>query len=124
MARILVIDDEEDIRMTVTMALESMGHEVTEAIDGTDGLRRFGVEQNDLVITDLLMPDKEGIETILELRKIRPDIKIIVMSGGGRINAQHVLEAAKRLGANIALKKPFSIAELCRVVDSCLAEPA
>ena len=124
MARILIIDDEEDIRLTVRLALESMGHDVTEAVNGNDGLQHFSAEQNDLVITDILMPDKEGIETIIELKKIQPDLKVIVMSGGGRINATHVLETAKRLGANVALKKPFSIADLCRVVDSCLAESA
>ena len=124
MARILIIDDEEDIRLTVRLALESMGHDVTEAVNGNDGLQHFSAEQNDLVITDILMPDKEGIETIIELKKIQPDLKVIVMSGGGRINAMHVLETAKRLGANVALKKPFSIADLCRVVDSCLAESA
>lgn len=124
MARILIIDDEDDIRMTVRLALESMGHDVTEAINGNEGLKRFTSEKNDLVITDILMPDKEGIETIIELRKIRPDLKIIVMSGGGRINATHVLETAKRIGADVALKKPFSIAELCSSVESCLAGPA
>lgn len=124
MARILIIDDEEDIRLTVRLALESMGHEVSEAVNGNDGLKRFSTEKNDMVITDILMPDKEGIETIIELRKIRPDLKIIVMSGGGRINATHVLETAKRFGANIALKKPFSIADLCSTVESCLAETA
>jgi DNA-binding NtrC family response regulator len=124
MARVLIIDDEEDIRMTVRLTLESMGHEVSEAVNGDEGLQRFSAEKNDLVITDILMPDKEGIETIIELKKIRPDLKIIVMSGGGRINANHVLETAKRFGATVAIKKPFSIAELSRIVDSCLAESA
>jgi DNA-binding NtrC family response regulator len=124
MARILIIDDEEDIRLTVRLALESMGHEVTEAVNGNEGLSRFSAEKNDLVITDILMPDKEGIETIIELRKMRPDLKIIVMSGGGRINATHVLETAKGFGADFALKKPFSIDALCSTVDSCLAGPA
>ncbi len=121
MARILVIDDEDDIRLTVRLTLESMGHDVSEATNGNEGLERFIAEKNDMVITDILMPDKEGMETIIELKKIRPDLKIIVMSGGGRINAAHVLETAKRLGANIALKKPFSIAQLSSAVESCLA---
>lgn len=124
MARILIIDDEEDIRLTVRLALESMGHDVTEAVNGTEGLSRFAAESNDLVITDILMPDKEGIETIIELRKMRPALKIIVMSGGGRINATHMLDTAKKFGAQSALKKPFSIDELCRAVESCLAGAA
>ena len=124
MARILIIDDEELVRLTLVQALESSGHVVTEAANGRDGVRQFGAEPYDLVITDILMPDQEGIQTIMELRKLKPDLKIVAISGGGRINTTDFLMVAKRLGADATLKKPFQLAELFRVVDTCLGGTA
>jgi DNA-binding NtrC family response regulator len=121
MARVLLIDDEEYVRMTLTQALEDDGHDVLVAINGQDGLNRYKAEMPDLVVTDVLMPEKEGIETILELRKIDPNAKIIVISGGGRINNLDFLEVARKFGATAALKKPFPIDEFSRVVAECLA---
>src|SRR6185295_10712868 len=120
MARVLLIDDEEYVRMTLTQALEDDGHEVIVAINGQDGINRYKAEKPDLVVTDVLMPEKEGIETVLELRRIDPQAKIIVISGGGRINNLDFLDVARKFGAAAALKKPFPIDEFSRVVAECL----
>jgi len=122
MARVLIIDDEEFIRLTLREALEADGHAVITAANGDDGLRKFAVEACDVVITDILMPEKEGIETIIELRKARPDVRIVVISGGARVNSLDFLEVAKKFGAAAALRKPFAMTELCRVVNECLAK--
>jgi DNA-binding NtrC family response regulator len=120
MARVLIIDDEEYVRMTLSQALEDEGHTVDLAVNGTEGLRRFSQSPPDLVITDVLMPDKEGIETIRELRTIDPNAKIVVMSGGARINNVDFLEIARKFGAMAALKKPFPLDEFRRVIAECL----
>jgi DNA-binding NtrC family response regulator len=121
MARVLLIDDEEYVRMTLTQALEDDGHEVVVATNGHEGLIRYKAGTPDLVITDVLMPEKEGIETVLELRKLDPNVKILVISGGGRINNVDFLDVARKFGAKAALKKPFPIDEFSRVVAECLA---
>ena len=122
MARVLIIDDEDYVRMTLSQALEDEGHTVLLASNGLDGLSLYAEGKPDLVITDVLMPDKEGLETIIELRKIEPDVKVIVISGGGRVNNLDFLEMAKKFGATATLKKPFPIDEFCRVVKSCLEQ--
>lgn len=105
--RILVIDDEELVRLTIRSSLEPHGHEVIEAENGVVGLRLFAESDPDLVICDIIMPDKEGIETIAELRRDNPDLPILAISGGGRINKLSYLEIAGQLGANAILPKPF-----------------
>ena len=126
MARILVIDDEAPIRSILRRSLQSFGHEVVEAADGTDGTRLFESSSFDLVITDLFMPDKEGIETILDLRAKSPEVKILVVSGGfpsgGRsLEKYGPLADAQALGADATLEKPFEIKHLGEVVDELLA---
>ena len=120
MARILIIDDEEYVRMTLSQAMEDEGHTVQLATNGREGLAIYKDAAPDLVITDVLMPEKEGIETIIELRKLNNAIKIIVISGGGRLNNIDFLEVARKFGASAALKKPFPIDDLCRAVAACL----
>ena len=122
MARILVIDDEELVRQVVRQSLKEEGHSVGEAVDGDEGLKKFRENDPDVVITDILMPKKEGIETIQEMRRIRPDVAIIAMSGGGRMRDTSFLFAAKILGADSALEKPFSLDALKRTVDKTLAD--
>lgn len=121
MAQILIIDDDASVRLTLRSALESVGHVVTEAADGNDGIERFIAEPSDMVITDILMPNKEGLETIMNLRKINRNLRIIAISGGGRIKAVDFLEAASDLGADAVLKKPFHMADLLGIGTSCLA---
>lgn len=126
MARILVVDDEELIRMTIAQALEGRGHAVVTAVDGVDGLRQFRAGAPfDLVITDIVMPNKPGIETIRELRALAADVRIMAMSGGSRSKSDGQLAVAKTLGVSAVLKKPFALAELYRAVDECFgSEPA
>ena len=119
---ILVIDDEQLIRLQIRSALEFEGFTVHEAADGNEGLTRIALDRPDVVITDILMPDKEGIETILELRRLYPKIRIIAISGGGRTGNKDFLRTAKHLGADRTLAKPFGLAELLRMVRELLAD--
>lgn len=120
MAKILVIDDSEDIRILLHEALQAAGHSVVEAADGEEGLRSYREHCPDLVITDIVMPNKEGLETIMELRRESPGVKIVAMSGGTRGMVISFLPAAKKLGADYTLPKPFSLAEMQAVVDDAL----
>ena len=120
MAKILVIDDSEDIRVLLHQALQSAGHSVIEAADGDLGLKAFREHQPDLVITDIVMPNKEGLETIMELRREFPAVKIVAMSGGTRGMVISFLPAAKKLGADYTLPKPFNLGELLAIVDEAL----
>lgn len=119
---VLVIDDEQLIRLQVRTALEQDGFVVHEAANGNEGLTRIAVTLPDVVITDILMPDKEGIETILELRRRYPSVRIIAISGGGRTGNKDFLRTAKHLGADRTLAKPFGLAELLKMVREVLAE--
>ena len=121
MARILIMDDEEEIRSIIRRALTMAGHEIIEAEDGAVGLRLFQASSFDMVITDLLMPEKEGIETILELREEHPDLRILVVSGGMAGDREGPLADAVSLGADAAVAKPFTVAELLEAVDGLLA---
>ena len=107
MARILVVDDERIIRFTLRQMLEKAGHEIFEAANGLEALKSIDELGVDLVITDIIMPEKEGIETIVELRRRRPDLKIIAVSGGGRTQNLDYLQIAKRFGADCTLAKPL-----------------
>ena len=120
MARILIIDDEELIRETIRMKLEQNGHEVTEASNGAEGLRALAEGQIDLVVTDIIMPDQEGIETIRKIRQRDARIGIIAISGGGRGRGLQFLDIAQKLGANASLPKPFTGSQLLAVVEATL----
>jgi DNA-binding response OmpR family regulator len=120
MARILVIDDEELIRETIRMKLEQSGHVVIEAANGVEGLRALEDGLFDLVVTDIIMPDQEGIETIRKIRHRDPQVAIIAISGGGRGRNYQFLDIAKKLGANEALPKPFTGSQLLALVETIL----
>jgi len=120
MAKILIIDDDEQMRAMLQQMLSRFGHEVTQAANGTEGLERFRADPADLVITDLIMPDKEGIETIVELRRDFPHVKIIAISGGARCGTLDFLPLAKRLGASSTLAKPFEREQLLETVHHVL----
>lgn len=117
---VLVIDDEQLIRLQIRSALELEGFVVHEAANGNEGLSRMAAIHSDVVITDILMPDKEGIETILELRQLYPTVKIIAISGGGRTGNKDFLHTAKHLGADRILAKPFGLADLLNLVREVL----
>jgi len=118
MARILIIDDDVQILKMLRKTLEHEGHEVVDAADGNKGLRLYRENPTDLVITDIIMPNKEGIETIGALRREFPEAKIIAMSGGGQIEAEEYLHMAKLLGAQRTLTKPFQNEELLEAIGA------
>lgn len=120
MARILVIDDEDQTRNMLLQVLQRAGHEVVTARDGSEGLQLYHTTLADLIITDILMPEKEGLETIIELRREFPNVKIIAMSGGGHKGNLNFLQAAKRLGAQRTLQKPFHLQEVIQLVTEVL----
>ena len=124
MARILVIDDEELVRFTLRQILQKAGHEVVEATNGKNGIEVFKQSPVDLIITDIIMPQKEGIETIVELRRDYPDVGIIAISGGGRTRTTNYLELAQTFGARHILRKPFGRHELLDAVQDVLGTAA
>jgi DNA-binding response OmpR family regulator len=119
MARIVVIDDEEVIRSSLRRLLERAGHTVAVAADGEIGLALVQDGRTDLVVTDLIMPDKEGIETIQELRERHPAVRILAVSGAGDLTDGPLVDA-KLFGAHVILSKPFSNQELLAAVESAL----
>ncbi len=122
MARILIIDDEDELRSMLHQMLEQAGHEVTEAVNGAEGIQLYEQGRPDLIITDIIMPEKEGVETIIALRRADPDLPIIAISGGGRLDATDFLTMTKKLGARRTLSKPFRRDQLLEAVGECLAE--
>jgi len=121
MALVLIIEDEADIRSLYRRVLEHAGYQVVEAPDGDVGIAFYRERHPDLVITDIIMPEKEGIETIMELRRDFPEVKIIAISGGGQaMDPTTYLQLAKGLGAAMTLAKPFSKQELLDAVHEVL----
>ncbi|MFZ5790434.1 MAG: response regulator [Pseudomonadota bacterium] len=121
MARILIIDDEEAVRLTLRQILQHAGYDVVEAENGAVGLARMREKSADLVITDIIMPEMEGVETVTAMRKEFPAVKLIAMSGGGRTGNFNFLGAALKLGAAKVLQKPFNRVALLDAVRECLA---
>jgi YesN/AraC family two-component response regulator len=120
MSSILIIDDDAQILKMLRQILEREKYHVTEASNGKQGLRLYRENPADLVITDIIMPEKEGIEIIIELKRDYPDVKIIAISGGGRINPDDYLDIAKKLGANRIFAKPVERKELLHAVRELL----
>jgi len=116
-ARILVIDDEPSVLAAIEQALKPTGHQVILAAEAAAGLQRHRAEPVDLIITDLYMPDQDGIETIVQLRRSDPQVPIIAMSGNAKSD---MLTVAKKLGAVAALEKPFAIDQLLKVAEKAL----
>jgi DNA-binding NtrC family response regulator len=119
--RVLLIDDESMVRKIVRKMLERSGHEVTEAENGRFGLEQLKRGSFDLVITDIIMPEVEGIELVVTVSQQYPSTKTIAMSGGGRTGNVDFLDVAAKLGASAALQKPFTHAELLRAIDLSFA---
>jgi len=124
MAKILILDDNLDMLEMQAEHLRAEGHHVSLATTGPAAIARIKELGFDLLVTDLIMPDMDGIEVIMSLRKLQPPIRIIAISGGGRINAKDYLALAAQIGVHGTLQKPFSGAELCRAVDHALQRPA
>lgn len=123
MQSILVIDDDKLMCMALARILVSAGYTVTQAFDGDEGLQLYRTYGFDLVITDLIMPDKEGIQIIRELRKENSSIRIIAMSAGGRGGATDYLKWARLMGAKQCLSKPIKREDLLNAVSTVLAMP-
>ncbi len=124
MARILIIDDEPEIRALLTKMLEREGYEVIEAPDGEVGVKLFRENPTDLVITDIHMPNKLGLDVIADLRVLSPDVKIIAISGGDPsfVGADVSLEGARIFGAQKALPKPLEREQVLKAVRELLDE--
>ena len=120
MARILLIDDHELARYTMQVILESAGHDVVQAENGREGVELHAAQSFDLVVTDMIIPDVEGVETIKTLLEQDPTQRIIAVSGGGGTGRVDHLETASSVGAQRILQKPFSENELLECVTSCL----
>ena len=118
--RILVIDDDDQMRVLLRQVMEWAGYEVMEAEDGREGMQLQRSDPADLVITDLIMPEQEGLETIGQLRREFPGTKVIAISGGGRIGPEAYLPAAQELGADKVFSKPFDVRELAGAVKELL----
>lgn len=119
MPKILIVDDEPHMQLLVSSMLEPLGHELRTAENGRVALELLGSGGIDLVITDMVMPEKNGIDLILEIRQINPNVKILAMSGGGGINGRFdYLPIAGLIGAANILRKPFKREELCSAVTT------
>ena len=122
MARILVIDDDEQVLDMLYESLTLEGYDVLRASNGEQGLRLYREGHVDLIITDLIMPEKEGIETIIELRQDFPDVKIIAISGGGRTGTKDYLHMAKIFGVQRTFTKPVAREQLLDSIRELIIE--
>ncbi len=120
MSKILVIDDDPHVSGFLHVLLSREGYEVEVAADGDKGLKAFRAAPADLVITDIIMPEREGIEVISELRRLSPDTKVIAISGGGRIGPESYLPLARNLGASRTFTKPLDKNELIAAIRELL----
>ena len=120
MKQILVIDDEPDILKLISKILEKAGYKVMTAENGRLAEKLFNEHPFDLVITDIVMPQKEGLDIILQLKENNPDTKILAISGGGKTELAEYLDAARAAGAHAIVKKPFEIGHLLNKVEQLL----
>ena len=120
MSRILIIEDDPQVLDVLKKVLVKEGYSVDAAVDGNAGMESYRKSPSDLIISDLLMPGKGGIETIMELRNEFPAAKVIAISGGGRVDPQNHLKVAAHFGADFTLAKPFENHELLTAVKQVL----
>jgi DNA-binding NtrC family response regulator len=118
--RIMIVDDDASIRRTLHLLLSKAGYEVVQASDGSEAVRLWRQRGGDLVITDLHMPEKDGIETIIELLSYSPRIRIIAMSGGGQTKRLDLLGNMALLGSIHTIEKPFTLSEMLKAVQRAL----
>jgi two-component system chemotaxis response regulator CheY len=117
MSSVLVVDDEDQVRQLLRETLEQAGYEVQEARDGKEGLARYRAKPTDVVIMDILMPDQDGLESIMTLRREFPACRVIAITGGSdMIGILNFLDVAKMLGARRTLHKPFEMKTLLEAV--------
>ena len=123
MATVLLVDDDDLSRGAVLKMLERSGYPVRSTGIGREALALYRDHPADLVITDLIMPETDGLEMIRELRKMNPHVRVLAISGGGRVEAEEYLSVARKFGAVEVLRKPFTTAELKLAVESALGNP-
>lgn len=123
MARILLADDDPILRATAGAYLADAGHTVTEACDGAVALQLLGQETFDLLIVDMLMPEKDGLEVILQVRRTDQQFPILAVSSGGRMDVSSLLRPAAAFGASATMSKPLLRAPLLEMVESLLPRP-
>lgn len=121
MPSVLIIDDDESLRDALRRTLHKAGYTVMDASDGGGGLKQLERSPADLVLLDIFMPGKEGLETLTELRRSDPGIKVIAMSGGGVKGHMDVLKVARLMGAALTLVKPFTREALIEAVEQLMA---
>lgn len=121
MVKLLVIEDDEYLLQYLSLFLTQKGYEVVSAINGEIGLELFELEKPDLVLTDIIMPEVEGIEVIMKLRDTHADLPIIAMSAGLQNSAEIYLEMAQKLGATSIIKKPLDMPELLSCIENLLS---
>jgi DNA-binding NtrC family response regulator len=117
MARILIVDDQASIRQLLARAFSLRGHEAIEAANGAEAIALYRAAPTDVVIMDLVMPEKDGVETIGELKREFPNVRVVAVSGGGMINAQDHLDWAQLIGALRTFQKPFRIPDMVAAVE-------
>ncbi|THD80986.1 MAG: response regulator [Phenylobacterium sp.] len=117
---VLVVEDDAELLQVISRALGAAGHTVLTAANGEAGLRVFRAEPPDVVVCDIVMPDRDGIELIPEMKGLQPGVKVVAISGRQMIGALDVLSLAKRLGADATLAKPFAMDALLAILDTLM----
>lgn len=123
MAKVLVIEDDELARESVTLMLEENGYEVAMADDGDVGLEMFEKEEFDAVVTDLIMPQVNGMDVLMQIKQHKPGTRVLVISGGGRLTPLSYLDVAQKLGADDVLTKPFTANDLITSMKMIMSSP-
>lgn len=117
---VLVVDDEAELRDVVSRVLLDAGHKVVCAANGQEATRALSKQTFDLILTDVIMPEKDGMQVISESRRMRPEMRIVAMSGGGHMSREQYLKMAKALGAHAVLEKPFGTEQLVETINAVL----
>jgi CheY-like chemotaxis protein len=120
MPGILIIEDDNDLREMLKVSLHRRKYNIFEAQNGKDAITHFKPSVTDLVVTDLIMPEEDGLKVIMKLREIKPSIKIIAISGGGKAGPGSYLNLAKALGADVIYSKPFSVNDMIKKIGELL----
>jgi CheY-like chemotaxis protein len=123
MALIMVVDDDRHVQLALRQIVESAGHSAIEAGNGQEAIEMFEEYRPDLVITDIFMPQTDGIETIRAIRRCQPDARIIAISGGYVGSGWNYLGSVVVLGADLALQKPFTVSQMTAAIDRLLSRP-
>ena len=120
MPGVLIVEDDKELREMLKMSLLRSGFTVLEAENGKEAITHFKPSLTDLVVTDLIMPEEDGLKVVIKLRELKPSIKIIAISGGGKVGPGSYLNLAKALGADAIYSKPFSINDLTAKIEQLL----